>query len=175
MCGISGVASTIPQTDRAWLGDCSQQMAHRGPDGMGEWWSSDGRLGFAHRRLAIVDLSAAGHQPMHLAGRGLSIVFNGEIYNYRDVRSELEQRGYRFHSQSDTEVILAAYAEWSTDAPRGKLVGHGDNGPFRAAALQIRKVEGYLGRTWESWILFHALSLPAEVSDAATATISYAG
>ncbi len=115
MCGIAGVASTIPQTDRAWLTDGSQLMAHRGPDGTGDWWSNDRRLGFAHRRLAIIDLSAAGHQPMHLAARGLSIVFNGEIYNFQNVRAELEQRGHSFQSQSDTEVILAAYAEWGTD------------------------------------------------------------
>ncbi len=90
-------------------------MTHRGPDGFGDWWSEDGRIGLAHRRLAIVDLSALGHQPMHMVDRGLSIVFNGEIYNFIELRCDLEARGYNFKSHCDTEVILAAYAEWGND------------------------------------------------------------
>lgn len=140
MCGIAGIASTTPQTDRAWLADCSQLMAHRGPDGRGDWWSNDRRLGFAHRRLAIIDLSAAGHQPMHLAARGLTIVFNGEIYNFRDVRTELEQRDHNFQSQSDTEVILAAYAEWGTDCLTHL------NGMFALAIFDAQKNRLFLAR-----------------------------
>jgi len=90
-------------------------MTHRGPDDAGEWWSDDGRVGLAHRRLSIVDLSPLGHQPMHLPGRGLSIVFNGEIYNHRALRDELVKLGFAFHSHSDTEVLLAAYAVWGED------------------------------------------------------------
>ena len=115
MCGIAGVASINLQTERAWLRASGQQMRHRGPDGMGEWWSGDGRVGLTHRRLAIIDLSPAGFQPMHLERRGLSIVYNGEIYNFGDLRTELKKLGHKFVSQSDTEVILAAYAEWGTD------------------------------------------------------------
>ena len=90
-------------------------MIHRGPDDAGEWWSADGRVGLAHRRLSIIDLSPAGHQPMHDDAGALSIVFNGEIYNYNDLRAELLTKGHSFKSLSDTEVILAAYREWGTD------------------------------------------------------------
>lgn len=136
MCGLVGVAAPRPQLDRAWLPDAGRTLSHRGPDDAGEWWSEDGRVGLAHRRLSIQDLSSAGHQPMHFAARGLSIVFNGEIYNFQELRGELAKRGYDFHSNSDTEVLLSAYAEWGTDclarlngmfafalydAPRGQL------------------------------------------------------
>ena len=82
MCGIVGIASNIPQTQRAWLAIGCDAMTHRGPDDAGEWWSEDGRVGLAQRRLSIIDLSSAGHQPMHNASGVLSIVFNGEIYNF---------------------------------------------------------------------------------------------
>lgn len=87
-------------------------MAHRGPDDFGEWWSPDGRVGLGHRRLAILDLTSAGHQPMQDATGRLTIVFNGEIYNFRELHEELQAGGFRFRSRSDTEVILAAYARW---------------------------------------------------------------
>ena len=90
-------------------------MRHRGPDDLGEWWSPDGRIGFGHRRLAIIDLSPAGHQPMQDAGGDLRVVFNGEIYNYLDLRAELAGKGHAFRSDSDTEVLLAAYQEWGSD------------------------------------------------------------
>jgi asparagine synthase (glutamine-hydrolysing) len=110
------------QHDREWLEVGRDTMFHRGPDGAGEWWSDDGRVGLAHRRLSIFDLSPLGHQPMHLRPRGLSIVFNGEIYNFLELRKQLEQRGHIFRSHSDTEVLLAAYSEWGTDC-LGRLVG----------------------------------------------------
>jgi asparagine synthase (glutamine-hydrolysing) len=115
MCGLVGVASTTPIADLAWLGIARDTLIHRGPDDAGAWWSEDGRVGLAHRRLSILDLSPLGHQPMHLPGRGLSIVFNGEIYNFVELRRELEQKGHAFRSRSDTEVLLAAYAEWGTE------------------------------------------------------------
>lgn len=78
-------------------------MSHRGPDDAGEWWSSDGRVGLAHRRLSIIDLSPSGHQPMRDASGELCIVFNGEIYNFADLRRELASKGHAFRSHSDTE------------------------------------------------------------------------
>jgi asparagine synthase (glutamine-hydrolysing) len=90
-------------------------MTHRGPDDAGEWWSDDGRVGLGHRRLSIIDLSLLGHQPMHSTPRGLSIVFNGEIYNHNALRDELAGLGFAFRSHSDTEVLLAAYAAWGEE------------------------------------------------------------
>lgn len=115
MCGIVGIFSLVPIVQRDWLSIGRDAMIHRGPDDAGEWWSSDGRVGLAHRRLSIIDLSPAGHQPMLDASGSVSIVFNGEIYNFDDLRDELVAKGYCFCSRSDTEVILAAYREWGTD------------------------------------------------------------
>jgi asparagine synthase (glutamine-hydrolysing) len=115
MCGIIGVAAQHPLLDREWLDTGCAAMAHRGPDDSGSWWSANGNVGLAQRRLSIIDLSQGGHQPMHDQANRLSIVFNGEIYNYLDLRDLLAAKGHRFHSQSDTEVVLAAYHEWGTD------------------------------------------------------------
>src|SRR5438045_826124 len=112
MCGIVGIASRHPVTDREWLSIGCTAMAHRGPDGSGSWWSRSGDVGLAHRRLAIIDLSPGGHQPMHDETNHLHIVFNGEIYNYLDLRDILKAKGHKFRTQSDTEVVLAAYSEW---------------------------------------------------------------
>ncbi len=86
-------------------------IAHRGPDGEGHWQNSDGTILLGHRRLSIIDLSPAGHQPMHYNSR-YTIIHNGEIYNYTELRNELAKKGYTFISQTDTEVIAAAYDCW---------------------------------------------------------------
>lgn len=114
MCGIIGIASEFVVSDRAWLAAGRDFMRHRGPDDAGEWWSADGCVGLGHRRLAIIDLSPGGRQPMQDATCELTIVFNGEIYNFADLRQELLEKGHAFRSHSDTEVILAAYREWGT-------------------------------------------------------------
>lgn len=90
-------------------------MHHRGPDDSGIWTSSDGLVGLGHRRLAIIDLSAAGHQPMCDQTRQYCVVFNGEIYNYVALRDELMRLGHRFSTVSDTEVLLEAYKAWGAD------------------------------------------------------------
>lgn len=115
MCGIVGIASVDPIRDRTWLVRSRDAMQHRGPDDAGEWWSPDCRVGLGHRRLAILDRSPAGHQPMVDATGVLCVVFNGEIYNFQELREELAAKGHRFYSGSDTEVILAAYREWDRD------------------------------------------------------------
>ena len=115
MCGLIGIASIFPAENGNWLADGLKSLVHRGPDDSGEWWSKDGRVGLAHRRLAIVDLSQDGHQPMQDASGDLTIVFNGEIYNHLDLRDALEAKGYTFRSHSDTEVILLAYREWGLE------------------------------------------------------------
>ena len=117
MCGIAGYASTHPEPclDRAFLARAAAVLRHRGPDGEGIW-TCDG-IGLAHRRLSIIDLTG-GAQPMTYPERCLRITFNGEIYNYRELREELKAAGHVFRTSSDTEVVLAAYAQWGTAAPR---------------------------------------------------------
>jgi asparagine synthase (glutamine-hydrolysing) len=114
MCGIAGILAyrnVAPAVDRTELIRMNDRMAARGPDGSGLWVADDSRIGFAHRRLAIIDLSERGAQPMHSADGALTITFNGEIYNYRALRAELEAKGYRFRTDSDTEVLLQLYAD----------------------------------------------------------------
>jgi len=114
MCGIVGIGGIVPPENRSWLGVGRDTILHRGPDDAGEWWSVDGCVGLAHRRLSVIDLTPSGHQPMHDVSGALSIVFNGEIYNFAGLRDELIAKGHAFRSRSDTEVILAAYSEWGT-------------------------------------------------------------
>ncbi len=133
MCGIAALlCGPGVSLDSGAITRMTQAVAHRGPDGAGVAYlrasadgiddeGSDGKPGWSvalgHRRLAILDLSEAGHQPMRY-GSQLWITYNGEIYNYRELRLELEALGHRFASQTDTEVVLAAYAEWGTDCFR---------------------------------------------------------
>lgn len=114
MCGFVGVASWSRQSNTIWLNSANTSISHRGPDSEGEWWDKSERVGLAHRRLAIVDLSPAGSQPMHSVRYGLTVVFNGEIYNHRELRIELKRMGFSFDSDSDTEVLLVSYAAWGT-------------------------------------------------------------
>jgi asparagine synthase (glutamine-hydrolysing) len=118
MCGIVGMAKARERVELALVETMRDTMTHRGPDDRGAWLSDDGRVGFGHRRLAIIDLSPKGHQPMLSRFGNACLTFNGEIYNYLDLRAELQRRGYAFDSESDTEVLLAAYAEWDTDCLR---------------------------------------------------------
>ena len=101
MCGIAGfLGSFSPVT----LASMSSVMAHRGPDDSGVYFAEDPPVGLAHRRLSIIDVSSRGHQPMWDATGNAVVVFNGEIYNYRELRAELQGRGYSFKSTSDTEA-----------------------------------------------------------------------
>ena len=117
MCGIAGILLR-PHADLPDLRDRLQQMAgsmqHRGPDDEGLYISPDGRVGFVNRRLAIRDLSPAGHMPMSNADQTVWITYNGEVYNTDELRPELEQLGYTFRSTSDTEVILKGYEAWGS-------------------------------------------------------------
>lgn len=115
MCGIVGQVSQKGRCNPEILRIMRDSMLHRGPDDAGEWYSPDFRVGVAHRRLSIIDLSPAGHQPMIDASNQLIIIFNGEIYNYRELRRVLEAKGHSFRTASDTEVILEAYRAWGTD------------------------------------------------------------
>ncbi|WP_212644809.1 asparagine synthase (glutamine-hydrolyzing) [Delftia sp. PE138] len=113
MCGIFGfvAAEAVEQAERI-LATGIERQRHRGPDGQGIWISPDRQVGFAHMRLSIIDLSEQAAQPMRHAESGVVITFNGEIYNYRELRSEI---GGDFHTTSDTEVILQAYLKWGEE------------------------------------------------------------
>ena len=116
MCGIAGIVrSDGAQIDRELLTRMNDAIRHRGPDDDG-FYFSDG-VGLAMRRLSIIDLKG-GHQPIHNSDRTAWIVFNGEIYNYRELRKQLEARGHRFYTDSDTEAIVHAYDEYGTDCPK---------------------------------------------------------
>jgi len=115
MCGIAGVASLDRPIAPELLLRMRETLHHRGPDDAGLWRSEEGRVGLVHRRLSIIDLSAAGRQPMTDSGDRLQIVFNGEIYNYQALREELQRLGHYFRTATDTEVILEAYLEWGAE------------------------------------------------------------
>ena len=108
MCGIFGVINKRIETNLAEK--CTNRLTHRGPD-TGRVWQ-DEMVTLGHRRLAIMDLSEKGIQPMPYANGRYMMVFNGEIYNFLEIRSELIRLGYKFNSDSDSEVIMAAYMEW---------------------------------------------------------------
>ncbi len=111
MCGIAGVLNMRGEpVGAAVLKRMTDAIAHRGPDGEG--WYTDRAVGLGHRRLAIIDLTPGGRQPMASPDGRYVVTYNGELYNFRELRAELEALGHAFHSQSDTEVLLAAWAEW---------------------------------------------------------------
>ncbi len=115
MCGIAGLIDLKKSAvSPAVLQRMTDAVAHRGPDGEGQW--IEGNVGFGHRRLAIIDLSPAGHQPMVSADHRYVLSYNGEVYNYRELRAELEAMGYWFRSATDSEVVLNALAAWGTRA-----------------------------------------------------------
>jgi asparagine synthase (glutamine-hydrolysing) len=110
MCGIAGIYHLNGgKVELQSLKKMTDSISHRGPDGEGFWIHAAENLGFGHRRLSIIDLSDGGKQPMHYLENRYTIVFNGEIYNYVELKNELLKAGYRFHSESDTEVLLALY------------------------------------------------------------------
>ena len=127
MCGLVSVLALAGKLDgasRAALALAKERMASRGPDSAGEWVDEAGQVAMGHRRLAIVDLSASGHQPLTDVPGRYVIVFNGEIYNHSELRRELKGAGYRFASKSDTEVLLNAYARWRPGSGRGSARAH---------------------------------------------------
>src|SRR5579862_2486403 len=124
MCGIVGYAGKPGGLSCELVATMRDSMTHRGPDASGLWSSPDGSVVLGHRRLAILDLSEAGSQPMRDRRSGTVIVFNGEIYNHQEIRRELAARGEQFSSRSDTEVLLAAYRTWGeqcVERLRGKI------------------------------------------------------
>ncbi len=164
MCGFAGELRFDARVcDLAALARMNQRMADRGPDGAGVF--QRGPLGLSHRRLTIIDLTRAGEQPMVDAELGLSLVFNGCIYNYKELRLELEALGYRFFSNSDTEVILKAYHRWGKDCVTRFLgmfafvIAERDSGRLIMARDRLGIKPLYLTRTPQ--VLRFASTLPA--------------
>src|ERR1041385_1031578 len=114
MCGIAGFIDFKRTSNKKILFEMTNKLEHRGPDDAGyEIIENEyAQVGIGHRRLSIIDLSSEGHQPMWSADRNYVITFNGEIYNFKEIRKELEEKNYSFKSHSDTEVVINAFAEW---------------------------------------------------------------
>ena len=116
MCGIAGiVGNNLQLDDRMKISAAIHCLQHRGPDAVGIWTSKQNNTILGHRRLSIIDLSTAASQPLIYMDR-YTIIHNGEVYNYIELRNELQQKGYAFNSASDTEVIAAAYDAWKEQA-----------------------------------------------------------
>jgi asparagine synthase (glutamine-hydrolysing) len=139
MCGIAGFFNLDGQlVSPVLLRKMTDAIAHRGPDGEGFY--TDIFIGLGHRRLSIIDLSDAAHQPMATKDRNLVITYNGEIYNFQELRNELKCMGYQFKSKTDTEVVLYAYAEWGADCVKRF------NGMFAFAIWDKNKQELFIAR-----------------------------
>ncbi|HCX23317.1 MAG TPA: asparagine synthase (glutamine-hydrolyzing), partial [Cytophagales bacterium] len=127
MCGIAGFWRYSVGQSNDWLENTASQMAntlvHRGPDDSGTWVDSEVGLALGHRRLSIIDTSDAGHQPMVSADGRYVITYNGEIYNFQEIRRHLEKLGHRFRGHSDTEVMLASFIEWGVGSSLEKFNG----------------------------------------------------
>jgi asparagine synthase (glutamine-hydrolysing) len=143
MCGIAGIYAYHPDADpvdRKELLRMRERMTARGPDGKGAWFSDDGRVALGHRRLSIIDLSDQADQPMSIENGRLVITYNGEIYNYRELKKELEAQGHQFFSNSDTEVILRLYME------KGESVVHDLRGMYAFAIFDAARKGLFLAR-----------------------------
>lgn len=143
MCGIAGIFAyyyAASPVDRDELRAIRDHMAARGPDGKGEWYSDGNRVGLVHRRLSIIDLSDRATQPMASVDGQLVVSFNGEIYNYRELKKDLEAKGRVFHTESDTEVLLHLYAE------KGEAMLNDLRGMFAFALWDARKQAMLLAR-----------------------------
>jgi len=140
MCGIAGILSSNDgQADLHRLHKMTHAIAHRGPDGEGYWTNPEGTVALGHRRLSIIDLSAAAAQPFTYLNR-YSLVYNGELYNYTEIRSTLIAKGYQFHTASDTEVLIAAYDCWKEECL------HQFDGMFAFAVWDVAEHKLFLAR-----------------------------
>jgi asparagine synthase (glutamine-hydrolysing) len=134
MCGIAGFVDRSKTSSADQLAmrvtAMTDAISYRGPDDSGLWVDPEAGVALGHRRLAILDLSAEGHQPMISHGGDLVMIFNGEIYNFQELRKDLESAGDRFRGHSDTEVMLEAFARWGMEASLRRF-----NGMFAFAAI----------------------------------------
>ncbi len=157
MCGIAGVFD-LRSTSRNRAPSVvalamANTLAHRGPDGSDAWGDADAGVGFGHRRLAVIDLSPAGAQPMHSADERYVITYNGEVYNFRELRDELRTLGHAFRGTSDTEVMLAAISEWGVERAVQRFVGMFAFGVFDRLDRTLYLVRDRLGIKPLYWTL----------------------
>ena len=149
MCGFAGILTTAGLNRDELLNTAlrmSGPIAHRGPDDSGVWADETAGIAFGFRRLAIVDLSPGGHQPMRSPSGRFVVAFNGEIYNFTDLRLELEAHGYRFRGQSDTEVVLAAFERWGVEDAARRFVGMFAIAVWDAERRQVSLLRDRLGK-----------------------------
>ncbi len=143
MCGLTGLWQSVPAAEqlREGVATMTRALAHRGPDDEGLWFDDSCGIGLGHRRLSIFDVSPLGHQPMRSSSGRWTLVFNGEIYNFLELRTELERLGHAFQSRSDTEVLLAAIEQWGVEEALMRSVGM-----FAIAAFDSVAEKLWLGR-----------------------------
>lgn len=167
MCGIVGFAQQSNFSAR-WAQDLPAavlSLQHRGPDDSGQWLSDGGRVGFGHRRLSILDLSSHGHQPLVSACGQWTMVFNGEVYNFREIRADLEPLGHSFSGTGDSEVILAAFSQWGPAAVQ-RFVGMFAIALWAAQSQRLYLIRDRLGVKplyygWQNGTLFFGSELKA--------------
>jgi len=161
MCGIAGVlnlTNSRGQLERDAIA-MADSLAYRGPDDHGMWADTDAGIALTHRRLSIVDLSPAGHQPMVSADGRFVITYNGEIYNFQELRPELEARGVKFRGHSDTEVMLEAFAAYGVEATVKRLIGMFTIGVWDRRDRTLSLVRDRLGIKPLYWAKFGKLFL----------------
>jgi asparagine synthase (glutamine-hydrolysing) len=161
MCGIAGVLNVTSSRDRLERNALAMadSLAHRGPDDHGLWSDPEVGVALTHRRLSIVDLSPAGHQPMTSADGRFIITYNGEIYNFQELRPELEARGIKFRGHSDTEVMLEAFAAYGVEATVKRLIGMFTIGVWDRRERTLKLVRDRLGIKPLYWAKFGGLFL----------------
>ena len=167
MCGIAGIWNFSKKAEWQHITTFTDTMAHRGPDGAGYHIFEDSNLALGHRRLSILDLSEDGKQPMHLNNSNFWITYNGEIYNFLEIKKELHAEGIQFKSSSDTEVILAAYKKWGKDC-LNKF-----NGMFAFAIYDEVKKELFIARDRYGVKPLHYLYIPNKIFAFASETIAF--
>lgn len=162
MCGISGIwernGCSLQDLKRR-ASAMTQTLSHRGPDDSGVWLSEQAGIAFGHRRLAIIDLSSMGHQPMVSANGQYTITFNGEVYNFRELKAELERCGVQFRGHSDTEVIVEGFAQWGVKSTIARLNGMFAIAAWDAGERQLFLARDRMGEKPLYWAIFDGLVL----------------